>query len=57
MTGTLLLVGLLAVGAYTVGYVAGRSEHVSRRRAEQAGRAGERLLQASLDRPGDPRLN
>ena len=57
MTGMLLLVALLAVGAYAAGYVVGRSERGSRRRAQQAWRAGERLQQAALDRPGNPRLN
>ena len=57
MTGTLVMVALLAVGAYAAGYLVGRSERASRRRAQQAWRAGDRLQQAALDRPGNPRLN
>lgn len=54
---TLLLVALLSVTSYTVGFLIGRAERRSCRRAWQADRAAERLQQAGLDRPGNPRLN
>ena len=54
---TLLLVAVLSVGSYTVGYLIGRSERRSRRRVRQSSRAAERLQQAALDRPGNPHLN
>ena len=57
MTMTLLLVAVLSVGSYTVGYLIGRSERRSRRRVRQSSRAAERLQQAALDRPGNPHLN
>ena len=57
MTMTLLLVALLSVTSYTVGFLIGRAERRSCRRAWQADRAAERLQQAGLDRPGNPRLN
>lgn len=57
MTGMLLLVAVLAVASYTVGYLVGRADRGSRRRTQQAWRAGQLLQQTTLDRPGNPRLN
>ena len=57
MGPTFVLVAFLAVGAYTVGYLVGRSERRSRLRQRQAWRMGQLLQQATMDRPGNPRMN
>ena len=57
MTSTLLLVAVLALGAYVAGYLVGRADRRSHRSDQQARSAGERLQQAALDRPGNPLLN
>jgi hypothetical protein len=57
MALTLLLIAVLTAIAYTVGYLIGRSERDRRRHARRSHGLTQHIQQATIDRPGNPRLN
>jgi hypothetical protein len=58
MDFTLLIVAILATGAYAAGYLIGRSDGEARRDTSYRYRRLEQHIeQLNLDRSGNPRLN
>ena len=59
MVGQLVLVAVLVLAAYTVGYWVGRSDGRvdAMKWWHRVGRMGEMMQAARFDEPGSPRLN
>lgn len=59
MAGQVVLVAVLVLAAYGIGYWVGRSDGRAdaMRWWRRVGRMGQMMQEATLDEPGNPRLN